>query len=153
MTRSFIMGMAVIAAISLSACGSGGEETANEVKKATYVKQANRLCESIGERYSDDVQALVEEKKQPETKIVSNRELLMREVVLPILREASSEFETLGTPEGGWNGEISLGEALDQGVEEFEDEPGAITAGPDSPLHEFAEIAKQIGAESCSTSL
>jgi hypothetical protein len=154
MKRSFVAGMAVIGvAFALSACGSGDGETTTEVKKVVYVKQANRLCASIGERYSSDLQSLVREKKQPEIKITSNRELLMGEVVLPILRELSRELETLGTPEGGWSGDTSLGEALDQAITEFEDDPGAITAGPDSPLHDFAAIAKRVGAEACTISL
>jgi hypothetical protein len=153
MKRISAIAAVMATAVFFSACGSSGDETTNEVKKATYVKQANQLCSSVAERYSEEVASLVEEKKQTETKIVANRELLMRRVVLPLLREASSEFETLGTPEGGWTGDTTLGEALEKAADEFEDEPGAITAGPNSPLREFSEIAEQVGAENCSTAI
>ncbi len=154
MMRSLVVAIVVAgAAISILGCGSDDEKPNTEVKREAYAKQANRVCETMGTRYSEEVKNLVEEKNQTEAKIGANRELLMREVVLPLLREVSSEIETLGTPEGGWQGDTSLGEALEQAADVFEDEPRAIPAGPNSPLREFSEIADELGAESCSPAI
>lgn len=101
--RKLIAVFAVLSlAIALSAagCGGGGDSEGGELDKASFVKQANEICERASGKMAAGVNTISSrESAKPNYDYDKTQLLLVTESLIPGLEEELREIRALGVPD------------------------------------------------------
>jgi hypothetical protein len=150
--------LAVAAAVA--GCGGGGDSTSGGGEsseasgpaptKAAFVKEADGICRAADNELNEEVESYAEENgitlgKEP-TK--AQQEEIYKEVVLPNVGRQGEEIDALTPPEGDEDTVGEIVDALDEGVEEGEEDPGQLVEGK-SPLADASSKATAYGMKVC----
>ncbi|MDX6625600.1 MAG: hypothetical protein QOE56_589 [Solirubrobacterales bacterium] len=73
---------------------------------------------------------------------------MIADVVAPAVRQQGEEIGDLGSPSGDEDQVEAIVEAVGQGADELEEDPGALLEGK-NPLEEGSKLAKTYGFKSC----
>jgi len=153
-SKPFIALLAALAAISMIVvgCGGGGDSSSDSasISKARFVKQADAICEKGTKENQAEFEEFAKEnglseKKEP-TK--AQQEEAVTEIVAPGVQKQIEEIDALGAPEGDEKQVEAIVAAVEDGVEEIEDDPAALTEG-ENPLAKGSKLAKEYGLQAC----
>jgi uncharacterized protein with von Willebrand factor type A (vWA) domain len=146
--------LAAFAAILLVAVGCGGgsdsSSDSSSISKAQFIKQADAICEKGNEENEAEFEEFAKEnglsEKQEPTK--AQQEEAISEIVAPGVQKQIDEIDALGAPEGDEKQIEAMVAAVEEGVEEIEEDPGSLTEGK-NPLAKGSKLAKEYGLKTC----
>jgi hypothetical protein len=82
----------------IEGCG-GGDSTAQKIDKATFVKQANRICEQVSGKFAAELSSVSSrESAKPGYDFAKTQVTIVKEVLIPGLEEELKEIRALGMP-------------------------------------------------------
>jgi len=143
-----VMAIALVAA----GCGSSDEETATtpELTKVEFIERGDAICKKGNAQIEREVETYV---KENEINRISPTEEdqneVTAEVVVPGLQAQADQLSELGAPSAEEEEIDAIVDALETGIDELEDDPGALFRTEVSPLDEAKELAKKFGLEQC----
>lgn len=138
----------VATALLVAGCGGGGAE-AEQIDKATFVKQADQICEQVSGKMSAGVLAIGRrEAARPGYDVEKTQIDVVTTVVVPGLEEELQKLRALGIPEDASAEAKAFVNALQKGIEQAKAKPKATAEG--YRPYEAAEVnAAKLGISEC----
>ena len=152
MSKGLIGTLAGVVAIAVIAagCGSSSSDTSTaEMTKAEFISQADAICRKGNAEIQTEFEALaakngLKKNEEPDKAMLVE---LSETVLTPNVKNQSEELAELGVPSSD-EGEISaMLDALDEGIEEAEEDPEALIDG--DPFGPANKLAKEYGLKAC----
>jgi hypothetical protein len=146
--------LAAFAAIMVIVAGCGGGDDSSSdsssITKAQFVKQADAICEKGNKESEAEFEELAKEKGFSEKKEPSKpqQEEIISEIVAPGVQKQIEEIDALGAPEGDEKQIEAMVAAVEEGVEEIEENPASLIEGK-NPLAKGTKLAKDYGLKAC----
>ena len=150
-TATLILGLLAFGLL-IAGCGSSGSDgdaTGASIDKATFVKQANTVCEQARGKLAAEVAAVSKrEGAKPGYDRIKTRMILIKGTLTPALQAELDELRALGMPSEA-KGEVQAFLAALQGViKRAEANPMAF--GASANPYEAAELAgRKVGVLAC----
>jgi len=137
------------AALLIAGCGGGGGADAQQIDKATFVKQADAICEQASGRMAAELRSIGRQggsvKNFTETQI-----LILRKVLVPGLEEEQQQIQALGTPKDAKKEAEALLEAYRKAIDQTKVKAKAIVESQAAePQEAVALAARRIGIARC----
>jgi hypothetical protein len=155
-SKPFLAILAAVAAIALivAGCGGGDDSTTEgdaSLTKAEFVKQADGICKEANSELTVEFQKFSKENNLPEGKEPTKEqgEELVEEVLIPNVQQQSEDIRELGAPSGDEDRVAAILDALDQGIEEAEEDPAALLDAQDDTFDKANELAADYGLKVC----
>jgi len=153
LNRSFLAvaaALVVLAAI-VAGCGSDDSDTTASLTKTEFIKQADAICKKEEAKIGGEFKAFAKENDIPLDKEPNNEqsEELVEEILIPNVQNQADGIRELGTPSGDEDKVEAILDALDEGIEEAEEDPGALFASESDPFAKANKLASGYGLEVC----
>jgi hypothetical protein len=151
LNRASLAVLAALVALAAVVAGCGSDsETTESLTKAEFIKRADAICEKSEGKVTSEFEDYAEEKGWDENKEPSKeqQEEVIVEVVGPNVQAQVDEIRELEAPEGDEETIDEMLTAVEEGVEDLEENPGQVTSG-DNPLAEGSKLARDYGLEKC----
>jgi hypothetical protein len=140
-----VVAIAVIAA----GCGSSSNDTTSALTKAEFISQGDAICEKGNKEIETGFEAFMKENGIKGEPSKAEGVELSETVLIPSVKNQSEELRALGAPSGE-EGEISaMLDALDEAVEEAEEDPEALLASESDPFGPANKMATEYGLKVC----
>lgn len=154
MSRRLLIPLCAILVIGLvmAGCGSSDDstETSVELTKAQFIKRGDAICKKGNAQIEREVDVFV---KKNEIDRISPTEgdqnQVTAVVVVPALQAQADELSELGAPTAQEEEIDAIIDALESGIDELEDDPGALFRSEVSPLDEAKGLAEEFGFKVC----
>lgn len=149
-----LLASVVAAAAVIAGCGSsddGSTDSTTALTKAEFIKQGDAICEKGSKQIEDDAEAFADENDvDTENPTDEQQEEVIETVVGPSLQAQADELGELGAPSGEEAKVTAMLEALEEGADELESDPGVLLGndGSDS-IDEANELADEFGFKAC----
>jgi uncharacterized protein with von Willebrand factor type A (vWA) domain len=146
--------LAALAAIMLIVAGCGGGDDSSSdsssITKAQFIKQADAICENGNKENEAEFEEFAKEHNLSEKKEPSKaqQEEAISEIVAPGVQKQIEEIDALGAPKGDEGKIEAMIAAVEEGVEEIEENPASLTEGK-NPLAKGSKLAKEYGLKTC----
>jgi basic membrane lipoprotein Med (substrate-binding protein (PBP1-ABC) superfamily) len=146
--------LAAAAAILLivAGCGGGSDSSSesSSITKAQFIKQADAICAKGNKENEAEFEKFAKEKGLSEKKepTKAQQEEAISEIVGPGVQKQIEEIDALGAPEGDEGKIEAMIDAVEEGVEEIEENPAALVEGK-NPLAKGSKLAKEYGLKTC----
>ena len=149
-TRLIAMTAGVVAiAVIAAGCGSSSNDTTSALTKAEFISQGDAICEKGNKEIETGFEAFLKENGIKGEPSKAQGVELSETVLIPSVKSQSEELRDLGAPSGE-EGEISaMLDALDEGVEEAEEDPEALLASESDPFGPANKMATEYGLKVC----
>ncbi|MBW3627471.1 MAG: hypothetical protein KY412_07660 [Actinobacteria bacterium] len=142
MNRSGSLTLAALLTVSLAGCGGGGDE----LSKAQFVEQGNKICERTEQRITQAAERAFTAKGEiPSAQQITD---FANETVDPALQEELEGLRDLTPPK---DDEDRVKDILDEGqrgLEEVRRDPTSLI-GERDPLENYHELASGYGLDKC----
>lgn len=156
MSKRLIAVLAGIVAIAVIAagCGSSSDSTSSaSLTKAEYIKQGDALCKKGSSEIEAEVETYAQEnnislKSEPSK---AQLEAISEDVIIPAVQSQLDGLKGLGTPTEEEDKSNEVLEALEEGIEKGEEDPGAFVEG-EGTLGKANKLAKEFGFTVCGQS-
>ena len=137
------MGAAILLAVGLSACSSGGgSEGSSAITKAEFVKKAALICKR-GQEERFKALAVAAKSTKPGAVTKAQQEQAIVDGMLPAYRKMTAELAELTTPEGEEEKVDEVIAALEKTADRIESEP------LNGDLEEVRTVAAAYGIPEC----
>jgi maltose-binding protein MalE len=148
-----LAGIVAVAAV-VAGCGSsddGSTDSTTALTKAQFIKQGDAICEKGSKQIEDEAEAFAEENDVDTEKPTDDQqEEVIETVVGPSLQSQADELSELGAPSGEEAKVTAMLDALEEGAQELETDPGVLLGKDGSdPLGEANKLANEFGFKSC----
>jgi hypothetical protein len=148
-----LAGVVAIAAI-VAGCGSsddGSTDTTAALTKAEFIKQGDAICEKGSKQIEEEAEAFAEDNDvDTENPSDEQQEEVIETIVGPSLQTQADELSELGAPSGEEAKVTAMLEALEEGAEELESDPGVLLGSNGSdPIDTANELANEFGFKAC----
>jgi len=153
--RLIVLLAGIVAVVALVAgCGSSDDSSTDSttaLTKAEFVKQGDAICEKGSKQIETEAEAFADENNvDTGNPTDEQQEEVIEAVVGPALQTQADELGELGAPSGEEAKVTAMLEALEQGAEELESDPGALLEENGSdPLDKANELANEFGFKAC----
>jgi len=136
----------VAIAIVAAGCGSGDDS----LSKAEYIKQGDALCKKGSGEIEKEVETYAQENDISLKKEPSEEQLaaISEDVIIPAVQSQLDGLKDLGTPSEDEAKADEVLDALEEGIEKGEEDPGAFVEG-EGTLGKANELAKEFGFKEC----
>jgi hypothetical protein len=146
--------LAALAALGLIVAGCGASSsngtTSASIGKAEFLKKGNAICakgnEEIGETFENFAKEHHLSEKNPPNK--AELEEVSKEVT-PVIRRQLNGIRALGLPEGAEQEAEEVFEAVEEGLEEVEQNPTVLAEEEGEPFEKANELSREIGLTKC----
>ena len=147
--------LAIVAATGLVAAGcGGGSDTTSEgsatIGKAEFLAKGNAICakgnKEIGETFESFVKKHHLSEKEPPNPAEMEE---VSEQVLPIIQKQLSEVRALGLPQGSEKEAEAVFAAVEEGLEEVEEDPSILAEEKGEPFEKANRLSREIGLTKC----
>jgi hypothetical protein len=153
-----LVGALAIAAVA-AGCGSddNGDNTTETsssagpaLSKATFVKRGDEICLKAANEYGKQAEDFLEESGVSQAKGPNpeQEEELLADIILPRIKVEMEELRELGPPKGEEEKVDEIFTAVEEIVDEGEDDPSTVT-GNENPFAEPNAKAEAFGFEVC----
>jgi hypothetical protein len=144
----------VAAAAVIAGCGSSDDSSTDSttaLTKAEFIKQGDAICEKGSKQIEDEAEAFADENDvDTENPTDEQQEEVIETVVGPSLQTQADELGELGAPSGEEAKVTAMLEALEEGAEELESDPGALLGSDGSdPIDKANDLANEFGFKAC----
>jgi hypothetical protein len=143
-TRLGLVVLAVVA-MALVAAGCGGDDDDDAPTKEEFITQADDIC-TEGDQVIEEQAAEVFGSGQPSK---AQQEAFIEDTVIPETQSQIDGIRELTPPEGDEDEVNAIVDAADQGIDEIESDPAALTQGGANPLAEASQLAAEYGMKDC----
>jgi hypothetical protein len=129
---------------------SGGEEAA--LTKKQFIAKADGICAAKDKELNEEVEKFVKKEGISETKKPTKAQEveLVENYVVPNIRAQGEEIGELAAPEGDEEQIETIVSSLEEGAEEAEEDPEAITGGSSTnPFETATKEAQAYGMQVC----
>jgi hypothetical protein len=153
LSKGLIATLAGAAAIAMivAGCGSSSDDSTSSLTKAQFIVKADAICkkgnaeiESGFEDFEKEADLKENEEPTPEQSAEASETVL-----IPYIKEQSEELRDLGAPSGDEEEITAMLDALDEGVEEAEEDPEALFTSKSDPFGAANKMAKEYGLKVC----
>jgi hypothetical protein len=147
--RIIAMLVGALAIAIVAGCGGGDDDgDSGSLTKAEFIKQADAICANGDKTISADFEDFAEEKGIKDEPDKAQQEEAIVEVVAPAVQEQADEIKALGAPDGDEKQIEAMLTAVEEGVEDLEENPSQLTEGK-NPLAKGSKLARDYGLEKC----
>jgi len=157
--RGFVAMAALTAAVLLAAgCGSSGDEVKVEtgsLSKAAFIAKANAICKAVRTEFTNDYVKFVKSRKAKKYDSQSTEDFLgelIETVVQPHFESEIDQISALGVPSDYAPQVESYVEAVQEEVDEAQNEPTKLTESS-APFGKAIATAEKAGLDGCAESL
>jgi len=142
--------IAAVGAIALIVAGCGSSDDDSSLTKAEFVKQADAICTKGDKQDEKEFEDFAKEHNLSEGKEPSKevQEEAVQDIVVPGVRQQIEEIDELAAPEGDEAKIEAVVTAVEDGLDELEDDPTLLFKGK-NPLGEGSKLAKEYGMTKC----
>jgi hypothetical protein len=144
MKRNLALLTAAVLATGLIAAGCGGDDDdgggGESITKEEFIAEADAICREDGESIEQAGQDIQTE---------ADVEDFILNTIVPTLREEVEQIRDLGAPAGDEDQINAMLDAVDEGLDEIEDDPSAATNTAANPLNEASRLAQDYGLQVC----
>ena len=153
--RLIVLLAGIVAAAALVAgCGSSDDSSTDSttaLTKAEFIKQGDAICEKGSKQIEEEAEAFADDNNVDTEKPTNEQqEEVIETVVGPSLQTQADELGELGAPRGEEAKVTAMLDALEEGAEELESDPGVLLGKKGSdPLDEANELANEFGFKAC----
>lgn len=114
----------------VAGCGSDDSADAEQIDKATFVAQANEICQQVSGKMAGEVTSIVSrEQSNPNYDFKKTQLIMVKEALIPGLEEELQKIRALGTPSGGKKDAEAFLRALLRTVETAKEKPRQMAYG------------------------
>ena len=152
MNRASLALAALVALAAIVAgCGSDDSETTSSLTKAEFIKQADAICKKENAKIATEFKSFAKENGIPLDKEPNPEqgEELVEEILIPNVKSQAEAIRDLGAPSGEEEKVTELLESLDEGIEEAEEDPGALFSSETDSFAKANKLARDYGLEVC----
>lgn len=128
-----------------SATESGGET----IPKAAFLKKGNAICNKTVKDIVNGVLPVLEEGEKEEEDREAVEIQLAEEVMIPELRSEVDQIRALGTPPGDEKRVETVLGAIEEVIEEGEEDPTTLVKRGNSGFNKSSKVANRYGLDSC----
>jgi hypothetical protein len=153
LSKGLIATLAGVAAIAMivAGCGSSSDDSTSSLTKAQFIVKADAICKKgnteIESGFEDFAkEAGIKENKEPTP---AQGVEVSETVLIPYIKEQSEELRDLEVPSGDEEEITAMLDALDEGVEEAEEDPEALFTSKSDPFGPANKMAKEYGLKVC----
>jgi maltose-binding protein MalE len=144
-----LVGVLALAALVAGCGSSSGDSTTASLSKAEFIKQGDAICQKGNKEIETGFEAFMKENGIKGEPSKAQGVEISETVLIPSIETQSEELRALGAPSGE-EGEISaMLDALDEGVEEAEEDPEALLASESDPFGPANKMASEYGLKVC----
>lgn len=149
MSKRFILLLAGIVAVAAIVAGCGSSSSDN-ISKAEFVKRGDELCKQGSAEIEGEVKAYAKEHDISLKSQLREAQLeeLSENVVIPAIQKQLDGLKALGTPSEDEDQANELFDALEDGIEKGEEDPGAFVEG-EGTLGKANKLADEFGFKDC----
>lgn len=143
---------AVAIAVVAAGCGSGDDDsTTATLTKAQFIKRGDAICKKGDQEIEDGFESFAEEKNLPDNKEPTKAQLTeaVETIVLPSIQSQSEALRDLPAPSGDEDQVSAMLDAVEEAVEEGEEDPAALISSKADPFNEANELASEYGLKVC----
>lgn len=129
--------------------GGGGEAGGEELSREEYLERADEICRRGNdelEKASQEAFAAIPEGQTPTPEQFQD---YARNTVVPMVRGQVEELRDLPPPEGGAAQVTEIYDAIDEALDELEENPSILTRGGADLFAEADELSRKYGYEVC----
>jgi peptide deformylase len=140
---------AVGAALLVAGCGSGSQDAtdAQQIDKATFVKQADAICEQASGRMAAELRSVGQ--SESAASFTATQIRILRKVFVPGLEEEQREIQALGMPKEAKKEAEALLEAYRKAIAQMKAKAKAIVESKTEPQEAVTLAARRIGIARC----
>jgi hypothetical protein len=128
--------------------GCGGGDDSASLTKDEFIEQADAICANGDKAITADFKDFAEEKGIKGAPNKAQQEEAIAEVVAPAVQEQADGIRALAAPEGDEKQIEAMLAAVEEGVEDLEENPRQLTEGK-NPLAKGSKLARDYGLEKC----
>jgi hypothetical protein len=142
----------VAAAAVVAGCGSSDDSSdTTALTKQQFVTQADAICKQGNTEIEEGFESFAKENDIPKNQEPSKAQgkELVETVLVPSVETQSEGIHALGVPSGDEDEISAMLDALDEGVEEAEEDPEALFASKSDPFAKPNELARDYGLKVC----
>jgi hypothetical protein len=157
LNRASLAVLAALVALAAIVAGCGSDDdsdTTASLTKTEFIKQADAICAKSEKQVSTEFEDFAKENDIPLDKEPSEEqsEELVEEVLIPSVQDQADGIRDLGLPSGDEDRVEAMLDALDEAIEEAEDDPAALFASGSDPFAKANKLASDYGLEVCGQS-
>ncbi len=149
------LGFVLVAAAIATGCGGGDDSsttttvTTSSMTKAQFVKQANKICSSKGDKIVEDVGAF----QAPKSAEGDPVEIVTKSVMVPGYKKIIAEVQGLGAPKGDEAQVEAFLQAMQKALDEDEANPapslGVLFSKIEQNFRTSGDLARKYGIVEC----
>jgi hypothetical protein len=140
-TMMVLVMVGVCAALVAAGCGGDDEEAPT---KEEFITQADQICTDGDQQINEEAENVFE--GQPSK---AEQQAFIEDTVIPETQAQIDGIRDLTPPEGDEDEITAIVDAADQGIDEIEADPAALTQRGDNPLAEASQLASEYGMKAC----
>jgi hypothetical protein len=149
LTGIFAVGSLILSLLTGCGGGSGDSAEGQAIDKATFVKQANDICEKTsGKLAAGLVSISSRESAKPDYDYTKTQIVIVEEVFIPGLEEELMKIRMLGIPTDGAKEAKALLNAYEAGIAKTKTKVKAVVKGA-VPYEGVELAASRLGASEC----
>lgn len=132
----------------IAGCG-GGDSTAQQIDKATFVKQANKICEQASGKFAAELASISSrESAKPGYDFAKTQIIIVKKVLIPGLEEELKEIRALGMPDEAKRDVEAFLKAYQRSIDRVKAKPKAA-AGATIPYEAVEVTGTAFGVSEC----
>jgi hypothetical protein len=119
------IGVALLLLVVGVGCGGGSGDTTSDITKAQFVKKANAICADFEKKRAaaveEDFNSKLADAEKLDSELKELGEKIVKERLIPLLKEQQEELESLGAPAGDEDKVEAMTANLGKAIGEMED--------------------------------
>jgi hypothetical protein len=141
----------LIIGLLVAGCGGGDSADAQQIDKATFVKEATRICKQASGKLAAEFTAVnTKEAAKPDYDYTETQIAIVKTVLVPRLEEELRQIRALGIPEEAKKEAEALLTAYQKGIERTKAKARTFIVTEGIAPYEIAELAAtRLGLSEC----
>ena len=136
---------ALAAGAIVAGCGGDDDDGGDPLTKQEFVTQADQICIDGDAKISKEATKTFAQ-GQPST---DEQVAFIEDTVAPATQAQIDGIRELTPPEGDEDQVTAILDSADEGIDEIESDPAALTEGGSNPLGEASQLASEYGMKAC----
>jgi hypothetical protein len=142
---------ALAIALIVAGCGSSSDDSTASITKAEFIEKSDAACTRGNEQIESEFQSYAKkngigEKKEP-TEAQSTE--LSETILLPAVQQEVEEIRALGAPSGEEDEVNAILDAVEEGIEKGEEDPGSLVTENPAAFAKANKLAGEYGLKVC----
>lgn len=142
------MGLALL----VTGCGGSDDRVdAEQIDKASFIRQANRICEQVSGKFAAEVRSISRrEEAKPNFDFLKTQLIIVKGSLIPGLEEELQQIRALGLPEEAMKDAKAFLNAYPKAIERTKAKPNAVLEEETIAPHEAITLAAtKLGVTEC----